>query len=327
MGDIYHDLGGDTGNSDSFQDVYSSLDEVDPQIEVKSVGTAEHIAAALDLADNQFRLEQALRLIRSTPALSEHLRDKVSIKDRSAALLCEADILFRMGRYAESLRVSARALHLDRTSAHAWYNISATLSRIGESKRALQIAERGFAIATSPQSMGILVAKAAALMGCHRYREALDIYIDLQQRLPASPAVWSGSAAVLLRLGREDDALQAAHRAIDLSVPTALRAWTIFGDALRRTGDLAGALVAYERELEHYPSDLQARSGLAQIYAIERQRNRQWFQALRSHLYARSLLFLHWARAFQARSLVQSEIEDIIKVEHLDSILKPGATM
>lgn len=300
-------------------DPESDTNGADPDVGDASPDLAARITAALALADKQQRLKQALTLIRAAPELAADAeRRGVSARDRAEALLCEGDILYRMGRFAEALHVSAHALQLTPSDAHAWYNIATIFSGIGDEKRALRIVERGLARATPPKNLGLLVCKGDALIRLRRYDEALTLFMSLHQRLPSSPAVWVNTAAVLLRLGRAPEAVEPARRAVSLPLWPGKRAWTILGEALRRTGDLAGAKAAYDEQLKLSPGDRVAQAGLARLYAVELWRERRWLRAARARLYARSLLFLGWAERLRIWADVEPEIATIVKEEHLD---------
>jgi tetratricopeptide (TPR) repeat protein len=307
--------------ADSWLDVPAVAQRPVSSNEAISPNLAQRIADALELADVQRRYDQALDLMRAAPELATGAEDAgIPMRDRAAALVGEGDILLRMGRYAECLRASACALRLAPDDAHAWYNVVKMFSAVGDDKRALRIAERGLTLATPPQRRGLLVCKGVVLMQLRRYKEALALFIRLQRELPDSPGVWSHTAEVLLKLGRAGEAVAPARQAIAMSAPAALRAWNTYGEALRRTGDLAGARAAYEERLRHWPDDTQARAGLAQLDAGELQRDRGWFRALRANLYVNWLLVFDWLKRNKARADAEPEIADVVKEEHLDEL-------
>jgi tetratricopeptide (TPR) repeat protein len=172
---------GEPGSADSESDIKDASaghsngpdlnrHRADPDLGDVSPDLAARITAALELADTQHRLEQALTLIRAAPELAADAERKgVSARDRAEALLFEGDILYRMGRFAQALRASARALRLTPSDAHAWYNIATIFRDVGDAKRALRIAEHGLARATPPKNLGLLVCKGRCLMALRRY--------------------------------------------------------------------------------------------------------------------------------------------------------------
>jgi tetratricopeptide (TPR) repeat protein len=146
----------------------------------------------------------------------------------------------------------------------------------------------------------------------------LTLFTSLHQRLAPTPEVWASTAAALLRLGRAAEAIEPAQQAAHLPLLVGEKAWTVLGEALRRTGDLAGAKAAYAEQLKQNPSDREAQAGRVRLYAIELWHARRWVRAVRACLYARSLLFLGWAERFQMRGDTKPEIAEVVKEQHLD---------
>jgi tetratricopeptide (TPR) repeat protein len=120
---------------------------------------------------------------------------------------------FRLGRHDEALAVANEALSLGISNTGIWAVKGDALSGLGREAEAREAFERALTFPTNdPESWG----RGDALAGLGRYFEALSEYDASISLNPDLPGVFRKKAAVLRRLGRDDEALVAEQHADEL---------------------------------------------------------------------------------------------------------------
>jgi len=99
------------------------------------------------------------------------------------------------------------------------------------------------------------------------YAEAGRLLEEARAKRPDDPFIWALLSRVLTRLGRHDEAVSAAVRAVD-SGPSSLRpmADLALAEALKARGETAGAASVYQRAAERIPHSPEPRVGLTELY-------------------------------------------------------------
>lgn len=119
--------------------------------------------------------------------------------------------------------------------------------------------------AAPAQSVRTQWERAGALMAGGQTDQALALYRDLVNADPANRAGRMTLAAALVQAGRDADAL-AEYAAISQRWPDFPWAYTRRGEILERTGDLPGAILAFETAVQLAPNDPNTHVVLAYAY-------------------------------------------------------------
>ncbi|WP_375396675.1 sulfotransferase [uncultured Sphingomonas sp.] len=183
------------------------------------------LAAALDDAQRQpLLVAAAAAMQRGEIAVAERaLRERLRAAPTDiAAIRMLAEVAGRIGRYGDAETLLARALELAPDFDAARANYVTVLHR--QSKFAAAHAEADRLIANDPAHVGHLAVKAAVLVRTGGYRAAIGIYEEILGRHPDQPRLWVSYGHVLKTVARQDDAIAAYRRAIDLA-PTLGDAW------------------------------------------------------------------------------------------------------
>jgi predicted TPR repeat methyltransferase len=154
-----------------------------------------------------------------------------------------------LGRTEAALASYEAALRLDPGYALAWDNRGNTLRRLGRLADALDSYERALGI--NPALAEAWCHRAIALHDLGRHADAVA---SAEQALATRPAYADAFVALghaLQALDRHADSVDAYGRALALA-PQA-DTWCARGTALKKSGDLAGALHNYERALALRP--------------------------------------------------------------------------
>ncbi len=129
-------------------------------------------------------------------------------------------------------------------------------TRLRNPEAALQYAQR--AVASDPANDRYWGNVGSILYNLKRYSEAATYYEEAAHRGSTRPEVYYYLAQSLIQLGRPDEALQPAQRAIDLGGES-LRSLFALGLARAQSGDLAGARRAWDHLLQMWPEDVRTR--------------------------------------------------------------------
>lgn len=99
------------------------------------------------------------------------------------------------------------------------------------------------------------------------YADAARLLEEARAKRSDDPFIWALLSRVLTRLGRYDEAIAAAVRAVD-SGPASLRpmADLALAEALKARGETTGAASAYQRAAERVPYSPEPRVGLTELY-------------------------------------------------------------
>ncbi|MCS0627987.1 tetratricopeptide repeat protein [Telluria mixta] len=154
-----------------------------------------------------------------------------------------------LGRTDAALASYEAALRLDPAYALAWDNRGNTLRRLGRLAEALDSYERALGI--NPALADAWCHRAIALHDLGRHADAVA---SAEQALATRPAYADAFVALghaLQALDRHADGIDAYGCALALA-PQA-DTWCAHGTALKKSGDLAGALHSYERALALRP--------------------------------------------------------------------------
>jgi eukaryotic-like serine/threonine-protein kinase len=200
------------------------------------------------------------------------------------------------GRYEESLTHYLRVLELRQRQLGALHPALAGIhNNLGIAYKSLQMRE--LSVEHLEQSLAILEAQLPAdhpsvlmairnlgnaatsasdwVRAAEYYARYLATFGDLEHCDDAGAAdVLVRHSSVLRHLRRDDDARQALEHALRIAQksgsPLALRqAFIAQGHSLRNTGDIAGAMAAFERSIEHGRDDLRASPGELGVSELE----------------------------------------------------------
>ena len=115
------------------------------------------------------------------------------------------------------------------------------------------------------------VEEATELLQEGRYEEGLTALRDILQRSPDNPYAYFFVGQAMWELKRLDTARDAYRAAVQLS-PDYLGARVSLSHALRRLGDLQGAMGQAQEALRRFPDDPDARYALGLAHAARGQR-------------------------------------------------------
>ncbi len=175
-------------------------------------------AVAIDPKHTKSRNNLALALVElhRLPEAAEHYRAALEVEPKAEILSDLGFVLARMEQFKEARELYEKALALDPGCASAHFNLGVDMVRAGE------------------------YAKAEK-----HYRDALA--------LKPNAETWNALGYTLVRLRRNDDAVDAFRKAVELD-PTFAPAGENFANALARQGSYAEAEVWYRRLLEREPT-------------------------------------------------------------------------
>ena len=159
------------------------------------------------------RLDVAERILK--PHLKE---DPFDVR----AIRMLAELAARIGRLKDSEALLRRALEIAPAFTPARTNLAMVLGRLGRAAEALDLMEEVFR--AEPDGLGHLNLKAATLGRLGDFEQALEIYDEVISRAPKQPRVLLSYGHMLKTVGRQDDAVSAYRKAIDLK-PELGEAW------------------------------------------------------------------------------------------------------
>jgi predicted TPR repeat methyltransferase len=180
----------------------------------------------------------------------ELIEDALRIDPRQARAHCNLGAALQdLGRTEDALASYEAALRLDPAYALAWDNRGNTLRRLGRLPEALDSYERALAI-----NPGLADAWCHRAIALHDLGRHADAAASAEQALAVRPAYADAFVALghaLQALDRHADSVDAYDSALALA-PRA-DTWCARGAALKKAGDLAGALHSHERALALRP--------------------------------------------------------------------------
>ena len=209
----------------------------------------------LEINPRQFDALHLLGVIerqRGAPArAAELIEEALRIDPQQARAHCNLGAALQdLGRVDAALASYEAALRLDPGYALAWDNRGNTLRRLGRLAEALGSYERALGI--NPALADAWCHRAIALHDLGRHADAVA---SAEQALATRPAYADAFVALghaLQALDRHADSVDAYDRALALA-PQA-DTWCARGAALRKSGDLAGALHSHEQALALRPA-------------------------------------------------------------------------
>jgi tetratricopeptide (TPR) repeat protein len=192
---------------------------------------------------------------RHTDALAELMAAMLLKPDDADAFTLAGQCYLGMGRYADAADSSSRALALDQTQKAAHYVLGMSLTRLGrqeEGTRALQEFQRLQAEATDAANreweLKLLRQEAAASIDSQDFDKAARLLEQAVLYEPTAAALQTTLALVLVKAGRDDDAIEHFIRALDLNgAPENLRDLAGAYDRTGRHEEAAKRREAYER--------------------------------------------------------------------------------
>jgi len=155
-------------------------------------------------------------------------------------------VLQQRGDYEGATRYYQEALAINPDGPDALANLAGFLTDSGRAEEALPYLRRG--LESNPRHGGLLTNLAIALQHLKQYEAAAAIY---RQRLASDPSatleatLCTGLGATLMELGRNSEGMEYLRRAVALAPHDVLFHYNL-AQALRRTGDLDGALQGFE---------------------------------------------------------------------------------
>ena len=170
----------------------------------------------------QNRREEAIAVFREAIAESP---DSAATQSNLGAALAEA------GRFSEALPHCRRAVELRRDSIDYQANLVACLLRLERTAEATDAAERLVELDPRPERIRTL---AACLMSADRHHQAGDVLQQLLSREPDDAANWFALSEAFEKSGREEQAIAACRRALEIA-PDHPRAGIVLAQLLLRS--------------------------------------------------------------------------------------------
>jgi tetratricopeptide (TPR) repeat protein/predicted AlkP superfamily phosphohydrolase/phosphomutase len=251
---------------------------------------AEEIEAARGLDDrlpNVHLLEARLADARGrSQEVLEALHRAESLADAEGLLgeilLFEADVAGRLGHVEAAERALHRAETLAAPAEVAIARADVALQR-GDAKDAVSVLRA--AAAASPEDSGLARKLGQTLAAADAPAEAEAAFRQaIRSAKDATDAEGGfGDLSLLFqKLGRETDARDTLRTAVD-RLPESSALWGMLGAALGRSGDLGGAISAYERSVAIRPTPLACKTLAALLFEERKDRDRAvalWKQSL-----------------------------------------------
>ncbi len=172
----------------------------------------------------------------------------------------KASLLVEMKRYNESLEAYEKAIELipennTKELAQAWLSKGTALNKTGKQEEAREAFQKSLelydkAILDDPGDVRLQQRKGLALYNLGRYEESLGIYdqiIETSSRIEpytVDTIVWIGAGDALRALGKNQEALVAYNKAIELG-PHWSSAWHGKGEAQKAMGQVVNASMSF----------------------------------------------------------------------------------
>jgi len=164
-------------------------------------------------------------------------------------------VYLQTGKYAEALRLLAKAAATNPADATAVTNHANALQALGRHEEA--IARYRDALAITPRSVEALKSLADSQQALGLHEQALSAYTAALRIQPERADAYNNQGISLYAVGRHEDALASYDRAVALR-PDYAAAYNNRGDALRLLNRLDEALASYDRALSLQPNMVEA---------------------------------------------------------------------
>jgi tetratricopeptide (TPR) repeat protein len=167
-----------------------------------------------------------------------------------------------LGQTAEAYRTAREAVRIAPRNANAWVALGNALARQGHFREALSPMEEAYRLDR---------ANPMAIVNCALYsnlagdRDKAEMWLD-RALATVEPQHLEGAASLLIEFGRVPEAIQLCRRIVARN-PLAVAAWNHLAIALRRSGDLEGALESATRAVEINPRYAKGWSNRASVLA------------------------------------------------------------
>lgn len=169
------------------------------------------LEAAAALCENKIAPAEAL--------LRAHLKQHPT---DIAAIRMLAEVAARLGRYGDAQALLERCLELAPSFTPARHNYAFVLHRAGKSAEALAEIDR--LLALDARNPGYRNLKGAVLARIGEVEAAIDLYQSVTNEYPNHPKVWMSYGHALKTAGRQEPAVAAYRRSLELA-PQLGEAW------------------------------------------------------------------------------------------------------
>ncbi len=195
---------GDTAGADAAYARHIKASTRDPRL----------LAPAAALCDNDIPLAEAL--------LRAHLRESPT---DVAAIRMLAEVAARLGRYIDAENLLARCLELAPGFVPARVQYAIVLNRQNRPSEALE--HLGPLLAAEPNNPHYRNLKATFLVGVGEYAQAIELYSGILSEHPNQARVWVTLGHVLKTAARQDEAIGAYRRAIEIAQDLGEAYWSL----------------------------------------------------------------------------------------------------
>jgi tetratricopeptide (TPR) repeat protein len=169
------------------------------------------LAPAAALVENDIPRAEAL--------LRAHLHENPT---DVAAIRMLAEVAARLGRYIDAENLLARCIELAPSFVPARVQYATVLNRQNRASEALEQIEP--LLAAEPANPNYRALKATFLVGIGEYAQATDLYTGILAEYPNQARVWVMLGHVLKTAARQEEAIRAYRKALELS-PDMGEAW------------------------------------------------------------------------------------------------------
>jgi tetratricopeptide (TPR) repeat protein len=227
-----------SGRGEAAIDALRRAVELNPSIPGAWLVLANHLTAVGQIAAADAAYAQHVksatsnpRLLRAAAALCENdiptaealLRRYLQQHPTDvAAIRMLAEVAARIGRFTDAATLLTRCVELAPGFTEARAQYAGVLGRLNRPLEALR--EVDGLLATQPRNPSLRNLKATTLVSIGEYAQSLKLYADLLEEYPRQAKLWLSYGHVLKTAGRQQDAVQAYRRCIDLS-PNLGEAW------------------------------------------------------------------------------------------------------
>lgn len=221
---------GRTGRGDEALAALQRAVALKPELPTAWLALGDHLSATGDNTAAEVAYSQHIRyssrdpaLLRAGAALAENRIPEAEALLRAhltkapndvAAIRMFAELAARLDRSEDAEHLLARCLELAPAFHAARQHYALVLHRGNKPEQALAQLETLLRIA--PDNPGYRNLKAAVLCRIGDYEPAIELYADILQRYPRQTRIWMSYGHALKTAGRQDDAIAAYRRCIEL---------------------------------------------------------------------------------------------------------------
>ena len=216
---------------------------------------------AAALCENDIPVAEAL--------LRAHLKENPT---DVAAIRMLAEVAARIGRYVDAENLLARCLELAPSFATARTQYATVLNRQNRASEALRQIEP--LLAAEPDNPHYRNLKATFLVGIGEYQQSIELYRRILAQYPHQAKIWLMLGHVQKTAGRQDEAVAAYRKAIELAPGMGEAYWSLANLKTFRftAADIAAMRAALAREEEGTAEDrLHLHFALGKAYEDESQ--------------------------------------------------------